>query len=89
MVWRRHGWAPKFMHNSREEAVAEAERLSTGNPDALFFILESVESIGRGTELPIPKAKRKEKIAAEKKTQPKANRPKSLTIADIMRQRTA
>lgn len=42
MVWNPNGRAPTCRHKSREQADAEAARLATRNPGAVFFVMKMV-----------------------------------------------
>ena len=48
LVWRRGGGAPTAMHETRESATMEAERLALRNPGQSFVVMESVEAITFG-----------------------------------------
>ena len=39
LVWCPDGRAPVYRHPSYESARAEAERLATGNPNKIFYVL--------------------------------------------------
>lgn len=48
LVWRQGGGAPTAMHETRESATMEAERLALRNPGQSFVVMESVEAITFG-----------------------------------------
>ena len=41
-VWRPNGYAPNFLHDSEQSAIAECERLAIANPGTEFIVLQSV-----------------------------------------------
>jgi len=42
VVWNPNAGAPTFRHPTREQALAEAERLAARNPNAAFVVLEAL-----------------------------------------------
>ena len=45
LVWRPTGNAPRKRHASHEEALIEAKRLATANPNSKFYVLEATDEI--------------------------------------------
>lgn len=41
LVWREHGSAPTYKHQTKEDAVQEAERLAKLHPENVFFVMEA------------------------------------------------
>lgn len=47
LVWKEHGSAPTFKHESLYSARSEAERLARQMPGAAFHVLEVVGTVNR------------------------------------------
>lgn len=45
-VWTKTGRNPKFVHDTREAASAEAERLAVLHPGKKFHVLHAVSKVG-------------------------------------------
>ena len=45
MLWTKHGWWPRFVHISYDEARAQAEELARQHPGWKFHVLQAVEKI--------------------------------------------
>jgi hypothetical protein len=45
MLWTKSGRLPRFIHDSRELAQAEAARLAAANPGKKFIVLHAVQKV--------------------------------------------
>ena len=45
MVWTKKGHVPRFTHNTRAEAEAEADRLAAQAPGKKFVVLQAVSKV--------------------------------------------
>lgn len=45
LVWKDGGNSPTYRHQSKRDAVHEAERLSRSNPDEVFYVLKTVDAV--------------------------------------------
>jgi hypothetical protein len=44
-VWTKTGRRPRFSHDTREQAVAEAERLAAATPGKKFIVQQFLEKV--------------------------------------------
>ena len=42
LVWRDGGYPPRFRHETKAKAVAEAERLAREKPGETFYVLQAL-----------------------------------------------
>ena len=45
MVWRENSPTTRYMHGSKQSAVAEANRLARLNPEECFFVLKATHGV--------------------------------------------
>jgi hypothetical protein len=45
MVWREGSPVTRYQHQTKADALREAERLSCRNPDEVFFVLKTVAAV--------------------------------------------
>lgn len=47
-VWTKHGRRPRYFHQTRELAVAEAERLAIQHPGWKFIVMHMTDKVSAG-----------------------------------------
>ena len=72
LVWSPRGWIPKKKWPTKDQAEAEATRLSEQLPGRHFYVLEHVGFAMVGPEIPTEYQRRQAEIAAQEACKPPA-----------------